>query len=139
MRDAKDEDGCEPHEGEEFMGERQLDWFRARLVAWREEVVSSAAGTLVELGAASIQAPDMNDRASTEADWTRELRTRDRQRKLLTKIAAALRRIDSGEYGYCETTGEPIALARLIARPIATMTVSAQEAHERMERVSRAA
>lgn len=137
--EAGQDNDYQPHDGEEFMGDRQVEWFKARLVAWRDEILASATETLAELGTTTVQAPDMNDRASTEADWTTQLRTRDRQRKLLAKISAALRRIDSGDYGYCEVTGEPIDLRRLIARPIATMTVDAQEAHERLERLSRAA
>lgn len=121
------------------MGERQLQWFEAHLVEWREDILRTAGGTLEGLRETSLRDPDMTDRASNEADWATELRTRDRQRKLLSKIAQALGRIRDGEYGYCLVTGEPIGIRRLIARPTASMTVAAQEAHERRERISRAA
>lgn len=128
-----------PNENEEFMSPRQLAWFRDRLVAWRNEILETAGRTLSDLKTINLREPDMAERASNESDWATELRTRDRQRKLLSKIADGLHRIDTGEYGYCDVTGEPIALARLIARPVATMTVMAQESHERRERISRAA
>jgi len=133
------DDEYRPHDGEEFMNPRQLAWFRQHLIDWREDILSTSSSTLVQLGAASLREPDVADRAASESDWSRELRARDRQRKLLSKITGALRRIDEGDYGYCDITGEPIALQRLIARPVATMTVEAQEAHERNERISRAA
>ncbi len=126
-----------PHETEEFMNERQLRYFEKQLNDWRHEILAESQGTLNQLQDAPIREPDMNDRASSETDWSIELRTRDRQRKLIAKIDAALRRITEGEYGYCHVTGEPISLARLRARPIATMTLEAQERHERQERVSR--
>jgi DnaK suppressor protein len=119
------------------MGEPQLDYFRRLLQAWKKAILDSSADTLQQLQDGPIREPDLNDRASSETDWGIELRTRDRQRKLIAKIDSALRRIEEGEYGYCEVTGEPIGLGRLIARPIATMTVEAQEAHERREKISR--
>lgn len=126
-----------PHDDEEFMNERQLKFFEQQLNDWRNEILEESRGTLNQLQDAPIREPDMNDRASSETDWSIELRTRDRQRKLISKIEAALQRISDGEYGYCQVTGEPISLARLRARPIATMTLEAQERHERQERVSR--
>jgi DnaK suppressor protein len=126
-----------PRADEEFMNERQLRYYRRKLLDWKEAILREAQGTLAQLQTDSLREPDVTDRASTETDWSIELRTRDRQRKLISKIEAALRRIDEGEYGYCEVTGEPISLARLEARPIATMTVEAQERHERQEKVSR--
>ena len=126
-----------PSEDEDYMNGRQLDYFRLLLVEWKKSILSAAEGTLQSLQDGPIREPDLNDRASSETDWGIELRTRDRQRKLIAKIDSALRRIDKGEYGYCEVTGDPIGLKRLIARPIATMTVEAQEAHERREKVSR--
>jgi DnaK suppressor protein len=126
-----------PSDDEEFMNERQLAFFKRQLNDWRSELLEESRGTLNQLQDAPIREPDLNDRASSETDWSIELRTRDRQRKLVAKIDAALRRIEEGEYGYCQVTGEPISLARLRARPIATMTLEAQERHERQERVSR--
>jgi DnaK suppressor protein len=126
-----------PTAHEPFMNERQLRYFRRKLIDWKESILREAKGTLAQLQTDSIREPDVTDRASTETDWSIELRTRDRQRKLISKIEAALRRIEEGEYGYCEVTGEPISLARLEARPIATMTVEAQERHERHEKISR--
>ena len=126
-----------PSETEPFMDERQLKYFEKQLVDWRNSILAESQGTLNQLQDAPIREPDLNDRASSETDWGIELRTRDRQRKLIAKIDAALRRIKEGEYGYCQVTGEPISLARLRARPIATMTLEAQERHERQERVSR--
>ena len=122
---------------EPFMGRRQQDYFRAKLNCWKDAILRESRETLSQLQVDSMREADLNDRASSETDWSIELRTRDRQRKLISKIDAALRRIDEGEYGFCEVTGEPINLARLEARPIATMTVEAQERHERHERVSR--
>lgn len=119
------------------MGERQQAYFRAKLLSWRDDIRAEAEITRTELKRQPLREADAADRASSESDWTLELRTRDRQRKLIAKIDAALRRLDEGEYGYCVVTGEPISLARLDARPIATMTVDAQEEHERVERVSR--
>jgi DnaK suppressor protein len=126
-----------PSETEEFMSGRQLKFFEKLLHDWRSEILEESRGTLNQLQDAPIREPDLNDRASSETDWSIELRTRDRQRKLISKIEAALQRIADGEYGYCQVTGEPISLARLRARPIATMTLEAQERHERQERVSR--
>lgn len=126
-----------PSDSEEYMCEQQLDYFRRLLLEWKKSILDAAAGTLQQLQDGPIREPDLNDRASSETDWGIELRTRDRQRKLIAKIDSALRRIEEGEYGYCEVSGEPIGLGRLIARPIATMTVEAQEAHERREKVSR--
>ena len=119
------------------MNLKQQAYFRRKLIAWKEAIQREAQGTLSQLQIDSLREPDLTDRASSETDWSIELRTRDRQRKLISKIDAALRRIDEGEYGYCEVTGEPISLGRLEARPIATMTVEAQERHERNEKVSR--
>jgi DnaK suppressor protein len=126
-----------PGDDEPFMGERQLAYFRAKLLAWKRTILDEAKATLGQLQDSSLHEPDQADRASSETDWALELRTRDRQRKLIAKIEDALRRIDSGDYGYCEITGEPISLQRLEARPIATMTLEAQERHERAEKVSR--
>jgi DnaK suppressor protein len=126
-----------PHADEPFMGPRQQAYFRAKLHAWKAAIKREAAETLSQLQVDTLREADLNDRASSETDWGIELRTRDRQRKLIAKIDAALRRIDEGEYGYCEVTGEPIGLARLEARPVATMTIEAQERHERVERSSR--
>nr|WP_226998689.1 RNA polymerase-binding protein DksA [Tardibacter chloracetimidivorans] len=119
------------------MNERQLAYFRKKLIEWKDSLLKESKETLATLQNESLREPDVTDRASNETDWSIELRTRDRQRKLISKIDAALRRIDEGEYGYCEVTGEPISLARLEARPIATMTLEAQERHERQEKVSR--
>lgn len=129
--------GYRPSDSETFMNARQLDYFRNKLLAWKDAILRESADTLITLQNESLREPDVTDRASSETDWSLELRTRDRQRKLISKIDAAVRRIDEGEYGYCEVTGEPIALARLEARPIATMTVEAQERHERNEKISR--
>jgi DnaK suppressor protein len=126
-----------PTPTEEFMSPAQLAYFREKLRAWKEEILRESADTMAQLKSGPIREADVTDRASSETDWSIELRTRDRQRKLISKIESALRRIDIGEYGFCEVTGEPIALARLEARPIATMTVEAQERHERNERISR--
>ncbi|MEH3046892.1 RNA polymerase-binding protein DksA [Sphingomonas adhaesiva] len=130
-------DGYRPGADEPFMNVRQQAYFRAKLLAWKEAILRESLGTLSQLQLDSLREADLNDRASSETDWSLELRTRDRQRKLISKIDAALRRIDEGEYGYCEVTGEPISLGRLEARPIATMTVEAQERHERNEKISR--
>ena len=126
-----------PSADEDYMNAAQQDYFRRLLLAWKKSILAASAGTLAQLQDGPIREPDMNDRASSETDWGIELRTRDRQRKLIAKIDSALRRIEEGEYGYCEVTGEPIGLGRLSARPIATMTVEAQEAHERREKISR--
>ncbi|MFM9853919.1 MAG: RNA polymerase-binding protein DksA [Sphingomonadaceae bacterium] len=126
-----------PGDDEPFMNPAQLDYFRAKLLAWKESLLRESHDTLVTLQNEPLREPDVTDRASSETDWSLELRTRDRQRKLISKIDAALRRIEEGEYGYCEVTGEPISLGRLEARPIATMTIEAQERHERNEKISR--
>lgn len=126
-----------PNAGEDFMNPLQLSYFRKKLLDWKDAIVRESRDTMAQLKSGPIREADVTDRASSETDWGIELRTRDRQRKLISKIDAALRRIDQGEYGYCEVTGEPISLARLEARPIATMTVEAQERHERQERISR--
>lgn len=130
-------DDYTPDESEEYMNADQQDYFRRLLQEWKRSILSASAGTLQSLQDGPIREPDLNDRASSETDWGIELRTRDRQRKLISKIESALRRIDQGEYGYCEVTGDPIGIRRLMARPVATMTVEAQEAHERREKVSR--
>ena len=129
--------GYRPASDEEFMNPRQQAFFRHKLLDWKDAILREAQGTLAQLQTDTLREADPTDRASSETDWSVELRTRDRQRKLIAKIDAALRRIDAGEYGFCEVTGEPISLARLEARPIATMTVEAQERHERHEKVSR--
>ena len=126
-----------PSEDEEYMSSKQLNYFRVLLLEWKKSILSASENTLQSLQDGPIRDADLNDRASSETDWGIELRTRDRQRKLIAKIDSALRRIDEGEYGWCEVTGEPIGINRLIARPIATMTVEAQQAHERREKVSR--
>jgi DnaK suppressor protein len=126
-----------PSDDEPYMGEAQLEYFRRLLIEWKRSILASSADTLQLLQDGPIREPDLNDRASSETDWGIELRTRDRQRKLIAKIDSALRRIDEGEYGFCEVSGEPIGLGRLIARPVATMTVEAQQAHEKREKVSR--
>ncbi|OOC09105.1 MULTISPECIES: RNA polymerase-binding protein DksA [Thioalkalivibrio] len=122
-----------PSEDEPYMNPRQLDYFRRKLEAWRAELIAESEETLEHLRTETWQEPDPSDRATHEADAGVELRTRDRERKLLTKIDEALARIERGEYGYCEETGEPIGLERLEIRPIATLSVAAQEAHERDE------
>ena len=131
------EDGYRPNANEEFMNPTQLAYFRHKLLGWKDAIVKESRDTMTQLKSGPMREADVTDRASSETDWSIELRTRDRQRKLISKIDSALRRIDEGEYGFCEVSGEPISLARLEARPIATMTVEAQERHERQERVSR--
>jgi DnaK suppressor protein len=126
-----------PTEDEDFMNERQRDFFRVRLLAWKEEILEEARNTIANLQVDTVSLPDLADRATSETDRSIELRTRDRQRKLIAKIDSALRRLEDGSYGYCEETGEPISLSRLIARPIATLSLEAQERHERKERVHR--
>ena len=130
-------DDYRPAEDEPFMNDRQLEYFRRKLLAWKEDILTGSKETLAGLANGARNLPDLADRASEETDRALELRTRDRQRKLVSKIDAALRRIESGDFGYCEVTGEPISLRRLDARPIATMTLEAQERHERSERVHR--
>jgi len=126
-----------PSEDEPFMNERQRDYFRNKLLNWKDDILRESKETLLHLQDENNVLPDLADRASTETDRSLELRTRDRQRKLISKIEAALNRIDNGSYGYCEETGEPISLRRLDARPIATLSLEAQERHERRERVYR--
>lgn len=134
---AANGDHYRPSADEVFMNPLQQAYFRQKLYDWKEAILRESLGTLSQLQIDSLREPDLTDRASSETDWSIELRTRDRQRKLVSKIDAALRRLEEGEYGYCEVTGEPISLQRLEARPIATMTVEAQERHERNEKVSR--
>ena len=126
-----------PSEKEPFMNERQRDYFRQKLLTWRDDILKEAKETLAHLQDENENHPDLADRASSETDRAIELRARDRQRKLIAKIDAAIARIDDGTYGYCEETGEPISLRRLEARPIATLSIEAQERHERRERVYR--
>ncbi len=126
-----------PTEKEPFMNERQREYFRAKLLQWREDILKEARATLLQLQDENVNLPDLADRASSETDRAIELRARDRQRKLIAKIDAAIARIDDGSYGYCEETGEPISLKRLEARPIATLSVEAQERHEKREKVYR--
>jgi DnaK suppressor protein len=126
-----------PSEDEEFMNPLQVEYFRQKLLRWRAELLKEADGTLASLSQGGILEPDITDRASVETDRALELRTRDRARKLISKIDQALGRIENGSYGYCEETDEPIGIRRLEARPIATMSIEAQERHERMERVHR--
>lgn len=126
-----------PSEDEPFMNERQCEYFRRKLLMWKEEIFRESRDTLLTLQTENENHPDLADRASSETDRAIELRARDRQRKLIAKIDAALQRLDEGVYGFCEETGEPIGLKRLDARPIATLSVEAQERHERRERVYR--
>ncbi|MCO5092201.1 RNA polymerase-binding protein DksA [Bosea sp. (in: a-proteobacteria)] len=126
-----------PSDDEPFMNDRQREYFRGKLLVWKDEILREARETLVTLQSESENHPDIADRASSETDRAIELRARDRQRKLIAKIDAAIARIDDGSYGYCEETGEPISLKRLEARPIATLSLEAQERHERNERVFR--
>jgi len=129
--------GYLPSPDEEFMNDLQQEYFRQKLQDWRDDILRESAETLQNLQEDNLREPDVADRASSETDWSVELRTRDRQRKLVSKIDSALGRLGEGEYGYCEVSGEPISLRRLDARPIATMTIEAQEAHERAEKVHR--
>jgi DnaK suppressor protein len=126
-----------PNEDEEFMSRRQLEYFKQKLLNWKDDILRESRETLSHLQSETENHPDLADRASSETDRALELRTRDRQRKLIAKIDEALRRIEDGSYGYCEETGEPIGIARLDARPIATLSLEAQERHERRERVHR--
>ena len=126
-----------PTEDEPFMNDRQLEYFRQKLLAWKDDILRESRETIGNLQTETENHPDLVDRASSETDRALELRTRDRQRKLISKIDEALRRIEDGTYGYCEETGEPIGVARLEARPTATLSVEAQERHERRERVHR--
>ena len=126
-----------PNDKENFMNERQAEYFRTKLIDWKNSILEESKGTIEGMQQDTRNIPDSADRASEETDRALELRTRDRQRKLIIKIDAAIRRIDDGSYGYCEETGEPISLKRLDARPIATLSLEAQERHERKERVHR--
>ena len=130
-------DDYRPAEDEPFMNERQLEYFRRKLLHWKAELMDDSKSTIEGLQGSTRNIPDIADRASEETDRALELRTRDRQRKVVAKIDAALRRIEEGNYGYCEETGEPISLKRLDARPIATLSLAAQERHERREKVHR--
>jgi DnaK suppressor protein len=126
-----------PSDDESFMNDRQREYFRRKLLQWKDEIIEESRSTIASLKEDTVSLPDIADRATSETDRAVELRTRDRQRKLVSKIEDALRRLDEGTYGYCEETGEPINLSRLEARPIATLSLEAQEAHERRERVHR--
>ena len=126
-----------PTEKEPFMNERQREYFRRKLVAWKEDILRDARETILNLQSEPTPNADLADRATTESERQLELRTRDRQRKLISKIDSGLRRLEDGSYGFCEETGEPISLKRLDARPIATLSIEAQERHERRERVYR--
>jgi DnaK suppressor protein len=126
-----------PNDTEPFMNERQVEYFRRKLIAWREDIIRESKETITHLQDENHILPDVADRASSETDRSLELRTRDRQRKLISKIESALKRIEDGAYGYCEETGDPIGLKRLDARPIATLSIEAQERHEKRERVYR--
>lgn len=130
-------DDYRPHDGEDFMNDRQLAYFKAKLLEWKADINRESAETLSTLQTQNLNAPDATDRASSESDRSIELRARDRQRKLISKIDKALARIADGSYGYCTETGEPISLKRLDARPIATLSLEAQERHERREKVYR--
>ena len=130
-------DDYRPAEDEEFMNERQLEWFRRELHTQKQELLSDSKTTIAGLQDGTRNIPDIADRASEETDRALELRIRDRQRKLVSKIESALRRIDEGEFGYCKDTGEPISLKRLVARPTTTLSLEAQERHERREKVHR--
>ena len=130
-------DDYRPAEDEPFMNDRQLEYFRRKLLAWKEDILHESRETLAALQSENENHPDLADRASSETDRAIELRARDRQRKLIAKIDAALGRLEDGTYGYCEETGDPISLKRLDARPIATLSIEAQERHERREKVYR--
>jgi DnaK suppressor protein len=129
--------GYTPSEGEPFMNDKQREYFRLKLTSWKEEILRESRGTIENLQKETTPNADLADRAATESERQLELRTRDRQRKLIAKIDSALRRIEDGSYGFCEETGEPISLKRLEARPIATLSIEAQERHERREKVYR--
>jgi DnaK suppressor protein len=131
------DDDYRPSDDEEFMNPRQLEYFRRKLLKWKDDILRESRETVSHLQKETENHPDLADRASSETDRSLELRTRDRQRKLISKIDEAMRRLEDGSYGYCEETGEPISLARLEARPIATLSLEAQERHERRERVHR--
>jgi DnaK suppressor protein len=131
------DDDYRPSDTEEFMNDRQIEYFRNKLLMWKTNLLEESKGTIEDMQSDARNIPDVADRASEETDRALELRTRDRQRKLVAKIDSALRRIEDGSYGYCESTGEPISLKRLDARPIATLSLEAQERHERREKVHR--
>ncbi len=137
MMSVRTESEYRPTEDEPFMNDRQKEYFRKKLQAWKQDILREAQDTIANLQAENENHPDIADRASSETDRAIELRARDRQRKLISKIEAALARIDDGTYGFCEETGEPISLKRLDARPIATLSLEAQERHERREKVYR--
>jgi DnaK suppressor protein len=137
MSDVNISSNYRPSEKEKFMGPKQQEFFRRQLLGWRDDIVRDAKDTIQNLQENDGQAPDIADRATTESERSIELRTRDRQRKLVAKIDSALERIEDGSYGFCDDTGEPIGLKRLVARPIATLSIEAQERHERRERVYR--
>lgn len=137
MSDTSHLESYVPSEDEEFMNPRQVAYFKGKLLNWKEEILEGARETMGNLAEESSNHPDVADRASSESDRAIELRARDRQRKLISKIDSALRRIEDGTYGYCEDSGEPISLKRLDARPIATLSIEAQERHERREKVYR--
>lgn len=137
MSDTLIDEGYRPTEDEPFMNDRQREYFRRKLTSWKEDILRESRETLQALQSENENHPDIADRASSETDRSIELRARDRQRKLIAKIDAALDRIEDGTYGYCEETGEPITLKRLEARPIATLSIEAQERHERNERIHR--
>ena len=130
-------DDYKPAEDEPFMNDKQLEYFRRKLLAWRSDILEDSRDTIESMKDGTRNIPDVADRASEETDRALELRTRDRERKLVAKIGSALRRIDEGEFGYCQDTGEPISLRRLVARPTTTLSLEAQERHERRERVHR--
>lgn len=134
---ASDVEEYRPCEDEPFMNDRQKEYFKRKLLSWKQDIIRESEGTLNNLQEDNNHLPDIADRASSETEKALELRTRDRQRKLISKIDSALRRIETGEYGYCEETGEPIGVRRLDARPIATLSLEAQERHEREEKVYR--
>ena len=130
-------DGYKPSTKEEFMNQKQLAYFRKKLLDWKNDLLHGATDTILELSEETLQKPDAADRAQLEADASIVLRARDRERKLISKIESAIRRIEDGTYGYCQETGEPINLKRLEARPIASLSLDAQEKHERMEKIHR--
>ncbi len=134
---ASEIDEYRPSEDEQFMNDRQKEYFKKKLLTWKQDIIKESKGTLNNLQEENNHLPDIADRASSETEKALELRTRDRQRKLIAKIDSALRRIETGDYGYCEETGEPIGVRRLDARPIATLSLEAQERHEREEKVYR--
>jgi DnaK suppressor protein len=137
MSDSSNLDSYVPSENEDFMSPRQTAYFKAKLLTWKEDILQGARDTMDTLAEENTNHADVGDRASSESDRAIELRARDRQRKLISKIDAALRRLEDGDYGFCEDTGEPIGLRRLDARPIATLSIEAQERHERREKVYR--